>query len=51
MDVEDLGKVDAGCEMCETQEIRYVHHMKHPEYPGSLGVGCVCAGKIEDDYE
>lgn len=50
VDVEDLGTVDAVCEMCETREIRYVHHMEHMEYSGSLGVGCVCAEKLEDDY-
>ena len=50
-DVEDLGAVEAVCEMCETQEIRYVHHMEHSEYPGSLGVGCICAENMEDDYE
>ena len=49
--VEDLGTVGAVCEMCETQEIRYVHHMEHPEFPDSLGVGCVCAGYMEDDCE
>jgi hypothetical protein len=37
--------------MCETQEIRYVHTMKHPDYVSELGVGCVCAEKMEDDYE
>jgi hypothetical protein len=50
VDVEDLEHPDAICEMCETQEIRYVHWMTHPDYPGELGVGCVCAEKMEDDY-
>ena len=50
-DVEDLGALDAVCEMCETQDIRYVHHMKHPDYPETLGVGCVCAGNLESNYE
>lgn len=36
--------------MCEIQEIRYVHHMEHPDYPHSLAVGCVCAENMEDDY-
>lgn len=48
--VEDLGAPDAICEMCETQEIRYVHFMEHPNYPDVLGCGCVCAEKMEDDY-
>jgi len=29
--------------MCETQQIRYVHYMHHPDYAGLLGVGSVCA--------
>ena len=37
--------------MCETQEIRYVHYMHHPDYAAELGVGCVCAEKMEEDYE
>jgi hypothetical protein len=37
--------------MCETQDIRYVHHMEHPDYPESLAVGCVCAEHMENDYE
>lgn len=51
LEVEDLGSPDAICEMCETQEIRYVHHMEHPNYEGGLGVGCVCAEHMEEDYE
>ena len=37
--------------MCEVQEIRYVHHMQHPDYPDELEVGCVCAGRMEENYE
>jgi hypothetical protein len=51
VDVEDLGEPSATCEMCETQEIRYVHYMEHPSYPTPLGCGCVCAGHMEDNYE
>jgi hypothetical protein len=43
----DLGEPIETCEMCESQEIRYVHEMSHPEYPGYLGVGCVCAEHME----
>lgn len=39
------------CEMCETQEIRFVHSMEHPNYPVALAVGCVCAGHMEEDSE
>jgi hypothetical protein len=36
--------------MCESVEIRYVHNMEHPDYPGTLGVGCICAEHMEEDY-
>ena len=36
--------------MCETQDIRYVHYMEHDNYPEVLGVGSVCAGRMEEDY-
>ena len=49
--IEDLEEPSAVCEMCETQEIRYVHYMEHSHYPDQLGVGCVCAGHMEEDYE
>jgi hypothetical protein len=48
--VEDLGEPEAVCEMCEAQEIRYVHTMTHPDYAAELHVGCVCAANMEDDY-
>lgn len=47
--VEDLEAPSMTCEMCEAQEIRYVHHMSHPDYPTGLAVGCVCAEHMEDD--
>ncbi len=47
--MEDLGEPTGQCEMCEAQAIRYVHQMKHPEYPDELGVGCVCAEHMETD--
>ena len=49
--IHDLGSPNAICDMCETQAIRYVHYMDHPDYPDQLGVGCVCAGHMEHDYE
>ena len=51
VNVEDLEAPDAVCEMCETQEIRYVHYMEHPDYRNILGVGCVCAEYMEQDYK
>ena len=47
---EDLGEPSTMCEMCEHQEIRYVHTMRHPDYPELLDVGCVCAENMEADY-
>lgn len=49
--IDDLGAPDSTCEMCESQSIRYVHYMSHPDYPDELAVGCVCAGHMEQDYE
>ena len=46
--VEDLGSYGAmTCEMCERQQIRYAHNMRHPQYPTPLICGCVCAGRME----
>ena len=47
---DDLGQAVGQCQMCGKEEIRYVHHMEHDEYDETVGVGCVCAGKMEDDY-
>jgi hypothetical protein len=47
--IDDLGEPSAICETCETQEIRYVHFMEHPNYPEVLECGCVCAGHMEED--
>lgn len=47
---KDLGEPSTICEMCEHQEIRYVHTMRHSEYPDLLDVGCVCAENMEADY-
>lgn len=49
IDIEDLGEPEQTCEMCESQEIRYIHYMEHPLYPKILKVGCVCAGHMEED--
>ena len=49
VDIEDLGEPSQTCEMCESQTIRYVHHMEHPKYSNILEVGCICAGHMEGD--
>jgi hypothetical protein len=49
VDIEDLSSPDHVCEMCETQDARYVHTMEHPDYADALRVGCVCAGHMEED--
>jgi len=33
--------------MCESQKIRYIHYMEHPDVAGVLACGCVCAGNME----
>lgn len=47
VDIEDLSSPSAECEMCESQSIRYVHHMQHADFPQVLQVGCICAGHME----
>lgn len=49
--VEDLEEPSQLCEMCDSAKIRYAHIMEHPDYPGSLQVGCVCAELMEEDYK
>ena len=39
------------CEMCESAAVRYVHSMRHDDYPDTLDVGCICAGNMEQDAE
>ena len=39
------------CEMCGKENLRFVHTICHPDYPRKLKVGCICAGKMESDYE
>jgi hypothetical protein len=48
--VTDLDEPSATCEMCQHQIIRYVHHMRHPDYPLELSCGCYCAGRMEMDH-
>lgn len=50
VDVDDLGQPSKVCEMCESQDIRYVHVMQHADYPDFLEVGCICAEHMEEDY-
>lgn len=47
VDVEDLQSPSMICQMCESSEIRYAHHMRHPNCAVELVVGCVCAGNME----
>ena len=49
--VDDLDEPAAVCAMCESAEIRFVHTMTHPDFPDELGVGCVCAEHMEEDYQ
>ena len=47
----DLGSPSGTCGMCGHQIIRYVHIMTHPDYPGSVGAGSVCAGRMEGNLD
>ena len=51
VDVVDTEKADQICQMCSREDIRYVHTITHKDYPTKLEVGCICAGKMTQDYE
>ncbi len=41
----------ATCEACGNANVRYVHTMRHDDWKTDIQVGCVCAGKLAEDYE
>jgi len=47
--VIDHGEDDFTCELCGCTRVRYVHAMRHNEYPFEINVGCICAGIMEGD--
>ena len=50
IDIEDVGEFYEQCEMCGQEKIRFVHILKHHEYPFEIRVGCDCASKMLNDY-
>lgn len=48
-DVVDLKDAEFTCELCGYRYIRYVHVMRHLEWPDKLRVGCVCDGTLSGD--
>ena len=49
LEVVDLGYPQATCQMCGKTDIRYFHHVDHPEHE-DIWVGCVCAEKMTGNY-
>lgn len=49
VDCEDLGEPEGECFMCGRNDVRYLHHMQHEDYEGTIAVGCVCASKMEQN--
>ena len=50
VDVHDLGRDRTEtCEMCRSANVRFVHVMRHNDYPDMLRCGCVCAGNMAAD--
>jgi hypothetical protein len=39
------------CEMCGNDAVRFEHVLRHAEVDHAVGVGCVCAGHMLEDYE
>jgi len=50
IEMEDIGEDLETCEMCLTAQVRYVHVMRHSQFPRSLRCGCICAAAMEQDY-
>ena len=50
-EVEDLGEAYFICELCGYDKIRFVHTMKHPDWPKKFKVGCVCDGFMSGDED
>lgn len=51
VDIEDRGIANQLCDMCESQLVRYVHHMQQDDYADVLSCVCVCAGNMEGDLQ
>jgi len=51
INIQDFGEPVMTCLMCGRETIRYVHYMRHPDYPVTLEVGCICAGKMEGNLQ
>lgn len=49
--VTDMENAEYRCQMCDKEEIRFLHKMYHPELPDYYEVGCVCAGHMTDPYQ
>jgi hypothetical protein len=48
--ISDLGEPEATCDMCGTEDIRYLHHLSHPTVNAQVSVGRVCAEHLTNDY-
>jgi hypothetical protein len=48
--MDDLEDLSGTCEACGTS-IRYVHEMQHDDWDGTIEVGRICAGNLEEDCE
>jgi hypothetical protein len=50
---EDLGAGNTQrCQMCEREEVRYIHHMRHGDQNAiTLQVGCICSGYMEGRFD
>lgn len=46
LEVYDLGEATHTCDMCNKEQIRYVHVMRHSTTGDKKQVGCVCAAAM-----
>jgi hypothetical protein len=48
--VEELGDL-ATCQMCQSAQIRFGHHMQHPDFDQTLVCCCPCAEHMCEGYD
>lgn len=48
IDTDDICET---CQMCGTEEIRYLHYMAHPDVPDIIEVGRLCAARLSGDLK
>jgi hypothetical protein len=48
IEVFDAGDINQICGMCESQPIRFIHVVEHPDYVDRLDTGCICCENLTE---